>query len=443
MSNRMLVASLALSLGVFLGTLAVNVPGASAQDLFLVNGQIVDPDTEEIHAGNLLILAGRIAGSPDRAPADFTGETIDLNGKWVIPGLIDLHTHAYGNMAPGGAMDGPGTQVVANRMLYAGVTAFLDLFGSEQSLHALRARQHAGEVGGADLYASLSCLTATEGHCTEYGTPTRVMDSPEEAREVVADLATKRPDVVKIVYAPTGRMPSIDRETLAAAVSTATENGIRTVIHINTWEDVRDAVQVGATAVTHVPRSEVIPPDLAQLMASRGMSSIPTLAVETDFQLFVLDETVLNHALARALTTEEIIEAYRTDEIRARASETAERASARRARILASVKTMSDAGVNILAGTDAGNWSTIQGYSIHRELAVMVEAGLTEWQALASATTRAGEFLGRDVGVTAGDVASLVVLEASPLENIANTQRIAMVIHHGEVVDRDKVVSGG
>jgi imidazolonepropionase-like amidohydrolase len=417
--------------------------GVTAQDLFLTNARIVDPAAEQVRDGNLLILDGRIAGSPERAPADFAGETVDLGGKWVIPGLIDLHTHSYGNMAPGDAFEGPGTPVIANRMLYAGVTAFLDLFGSEQSLYALRERQQAGEVGGADLYASLSCLTATEGHCTEYGTPTRVMDSPEDARRVVADLATKRPDVVKIVYAPAGRMPSIDRETLAAAIATATENGIRTVIHINTWDDVRDAVELGASAVTHVPFSEVIPTELAELMASRGVSSIPTLAVETDFRAFVTDTTVLDNPLARALTSERIIEAYRTDEVRAHAEEMAAEAKGRRATILSSVKAMADAGVNVLAGTDSGNWGTIQGFSVHRELAIMVEAGLTKWQALSAATTRAGEFLGREVGVTEGSVASLVVLEASPIEEIANTQRIDMVIHHGEIVDREAIFAGG
>ena len=64
-------------------------------------------------------------------------------------------------------------------------------------------------------------------------------------------------------------------------------------------------------------------------------------------------------------------------------------------------------------------------------------------QALSAATTRAGDFLGRDVGFGEGDLASLVVLEASPIEDIENTQRIDMVIHHGRVVDRESVLAGG
>ncbi|MEM7354591.1 MAG: PQQ-binding-like beta-propeller repeat protein, partial [Acidobacteriota bacterium] len=222
-------------------------------NLFLTGAKIVDPVAREVRQSNLLIEDGRIAGSPEAPPAGFSGKTLDLEGRWIIPGLADLHTHSYGNMAPGNAFDAPGTAVVAERVLYAGVTAFLDLFGREEMLYDLRAKQRRGEAGGADLFASLSCLTATEGHCTEYGVPTRTMDSPQEARNVVNDLAKKKPDVVKIVYSPTGRMPSIDAATLQVAIATAKEHGLKTVIHVNTWQDARDAIEAGASAITHVP----------------------------------------------------------------------------------------------------------------------------------------------------------------------------------------------
>lgn len=84
---------------------------------------------------------------------------------------------------------------------------------------------------------------------------------------------------------------------------------------------------------------------------------------------------------------------------------------------------------------------TFRTHSLHRELIIMVEAGLSPWQALASATTEAGAFLGRDFGVNAGDDANLVVLDASPIADIRNTQAIAMVIHHGAIVDREALLA--
>ena len=415
---------------------------AFAQDLFLTNANLVDPRAESVERGNLLVLDGRIAGRPDRPPPGFSGRTLDVEGRWILPGLTDLHVHSYGNMAPGPVFDGRGTAVIAKRLLYAGVTAFLDLFGSEMQLFALRAEQRAGRAGGADLFASLSCLTATEGHCTEYGVPTRTMDDPEEAVRQVSELAEREPDVVKIVYAPTGRMPSIDKATLEAAIGGATLNGLKTVIHVRTWEDVRDAVELGATAVTHVPGGEIIPPDLAEMMAERGTYSIPTLAVQTEFQDFVNDPAVLDSPLARALATSQIIEAYRTEEVIDHAREGRPRAEEMTHRVMSSVKRMAESGVTILTGTDAGNWGTIQGYSVHRELIKLVEAGLTPWQALQASTTLAGEFLGRSYGLSDGDEANLVVLSASPIEEIRNTQEIELVIHHGVIVDRDSLIAG-
>ena len=273
-----------LALALALGAVCAQPTDVFAQDLYLKNARFLDPESQQIREGSLLVLDGRVAGSPAQAPADFEGRVLDLEGQVVIPGLVDLHTHSYGNMAPGNVFDGVGTETVSRRMLYAGVFAFLDLFGREENMFSIRSAQRAQRavgVTGADLYISASCLTATDGHCTEYGIPTRTMDTPEEARSHVSELAQKGADVIKIVYAPTGRMPSIDKATFAAAVETAQDAGIPTVIHINTWQDVRDAVELGATAVTHVPSREPIPDDLPRLMADRGTVSIPTLAVET------------------------------------------------------------------------------------------------------------------------------------------------------------------
>jgi len=428
------------SLKALLGGLALLLQPAAASaadELLLVNAHIVDPETREVRQGALLIRDGIIVAAPAKAPKDFAGRVLDLTGKWVIPGLNDLHVHSYGNLPTDFA---PGTAGIAARVLSAGVTGFLDLFGDEETLHQLRARQHAGTLGGADIYASLSCLTAPKGHCTEYGVKTRTMATPAEARATVADLARRKPDIVKIVYQPSGKLPSIDKATLAAAVAEARKHGLKTIVHIGTWQEMRDAVEAGATAVTHIPDT-AMPAGLAELMAKRGTVFIPTLAVETDLADYAHDPAVLDNPMARALTTPAVLAAYRTKEFKAQMDASRPADEARNALALASVKQAADAGVRILLGTDAGNWGTIHGYSVHRELSIMVEAGLSPWQALAASTSLAGDFLGRRFGVQPGDEANLVVLDASPIDDIRNTRRIAMVIHHGRIVDREALLA--
>ena len=96
----------------------------------------------------------------------------------------------------------------------------------------------------------------------------------------------------------------------------------------------------------------------------------------------------------------------------------------------------------LLAGSDSGNFGTFQGYSLHRELALMVQAGLPPWAALKAGTTAAGRFLGRRLGVRRGDEATFVVLAASPLVAIAHTQRIRHVMVRGELIDRKQLLAG-
>ncbi|MEZ0244809.1 MAG: amidohydrolase family protein [Sphingomonas sp.] len=414
---------------------------APADDLLLINASIVDPESRKVRKGNLLIRGGVVIAAPAGAVKGFTGQVIDLKGKWIIPGLNDLHTHSFGNQpAWGPAGDAPGTPGIAVRLLAVGVTGFLDLFGDENGLFQIRAQQHAGELGGADVFASLSCLTAPKGHCSEYGVPTRTMSTPVEARAVVADLALRKPDVIKIVYQPSGTLPSIDKPTFAAAVDEARKHGLKTIVHIGTWEEVSDAIEVGATAVTHIP-DPAIPAGMAARMAKSGIAFIPTLAVETDFEDFVYDPAVLDNPMARAVTTPAVIAAYRAKDFIAGADKNRAANEAIQRVALTNVKAAADAGVTILLGTDAGNWGTLQGYSVHRELMIMVEAGLSPWQALAASTNLAGDFLGRSFGVNPGDEANLVILDASPIADIRNTQAIAMVIHHGRIVDRQALLA--
>ena len=205
----------------------------------------------------MLIVDGKLAGFPASKPPDFTGPVIDAGGRWVMPALSDMHTHSVGNFMPPGGFQMMGPEGVARAALYAGVARYLDLFSAEDAIFAARASRTTAKTPGADIFAAGPCLTATKGHCSEYGVPTRIVDSPADAKREVNELATKKPDVVKVVYdhrTYLGRsMPTIDRATLDAVVAAAKANGLKTVVHVGTWEDVRHAILAGAAAVTHTP----------------------------------------------------------------------------------------------------------------------------------------------------------------------------------------------
>ena len=416
--------------------------GLAAQDLALMDAVVLNPADESIHRGVVVIEDGRILSLAEALPPDFDGPSLELDGRYVVPALADLHTHSFGNAAPGTMPQMLGPQGSANAALYNGVAFVLDLFSPEEMILAFRDGQRADGPQGAMLFAAGPCLTATNGHCSEYGVPTRIVDTPEDARREVSDLAGKAPDVVKIVYdhqSYGGRsMPTVDLATLTAVLETAGQHGLKTVIHVGTWDDMREAVLAGADAVTHTPGPQPPPAGLAALMVESGTYHIPTLAVQSEFARMVDDPGLLDDPLLTETVPQALRDIYRDFD----PSQSAFQDWLGYQRILAqpsseAVKSLADAGVPMLAGTDGGNPGVFQGYTVHRELELLEAAGLSPWAVLRSATANAAGFLGHRWGVEPGDEATLVVLDASPLESIANTKRIHAVIQAGVVVDRE------
>lgn len=422
--------------GLSIALLCLPALPAGGEELLLRGGRLIDPVSETVRMGSILIRGDRIAAVLDKPPAEFAGQVLDLGGRWVLPGLHDLHVHAYGNLAPTGVPELLGPEIVAERMLYAGVVGFLDLANFEDAILALRESTHASP-SAADLYAAGAIVTCPGGHGTEYPNPAREVTTPEEARASIAELAAKGPDFVKMVYIPSNpRIPSIDRPTMAAIVDEAGRRGIRTIAHVDHWPDALEAVTAGVAAITHTSHRPP-PAELIALMLDRGTAIIPTLAVQTELARIVERSELLEEPLLEAVAHADLRDLYRRPEgFRPEMDAWMRRQRERRAGYLAAVLAFAEAGVPVLTGTDSGNPGTFQGFSLHRELELLVEAGLSEWQALRAATVDSGAFLGRAVGLAAGAPATLVVLEASPLEDIRNTRSIAEVVHRGHLVDR-------
>ena len=418
------------------------VPPATAQDLALTDAVVLNPADESVQRGVLLIEGGRVVGVADEVPPAFTGEVRDVGGRFVIPALADLHTHSFGNNSPAGMPQLLGPQGTANAALYNGVAFVLDLFSPEEMIFTFRDQRRDEGGQGAVLLAAGPCFTATDGHCSEYGIPTRIVNTPEEARREVEDLAGSRPNVVKIVYDHQSyggvSFPTVDLPTLTAVLQTARELGFRTVVHVGTWQDVREAAEAGADAVTHTPGPDPLPADLAEIMLRTGTYHIPTLGVQSEFARMVDDPGLLDDPLLVETVPGALLDAYRggvNPQVEGWLAWQRTLVEPNRE----AVRRLAAAGVPMLAGTDGGNYGVFQGYSVHRELELLGEAGLSAWAVLRSATTDAARFLGRRWGVEPGDEATLLVLDASPVESIINTKKVFAVIQRGVVVDRESL----
>jgi imidazolonepropionase-like amidohydrolase len=409
--------------------------------LLLANAWIVDPDRASVVQASIIVRDGQIVRIWDRPPVDYEGEIVDLAGRWLIPALVDAHVHSWGNQGPTGTLEIVGTLRSARRALYTGVGAILDLFSAERQILEVRNEQRDGLLPpAADIYAAGALITCTGGHGTEYSVRPRIADTPAQGQQHVRELATAGVDLVKLVYGHGGQFPSMDRWTMEAIVAEARALGLATVVHIRTWQDAAEVVSAGATAITHVP-AQAIPPDAAAVLAERGVPSIPTLTVHMDLAAFADDRSLLSAPLLTATVSPHVVDDYVTmdpsdPDLAARLEAQIRARDVRRRSILA----MGAAGVTLLTGSDAGNLGVFQGYSVHREMALMVQAGLSSWQALRAGTVAPARFLGKRAGFQVGAEASFVVLGGSPVDDIANTERIEAVIHHGQIIDRDALL---
>ncbi len=409
---------------------------AADANYLLKNFVLLDPAHKTSQKAEIWIQKGVIKSlKPNAAPKNFRGKIFDLSGRFIVPGFTDMHDHStLGNPGPGSVRETLTTNDVAKRMLYNGVTAFLDLFGEEKALFAYRAARH---PEGARLYAAGPMMTCTDGHGTDLGMPTRTMDTPEQARIQVRELAKEKPDVIKIAYDHARNYKSLDRPTMAAIISEAKKLGFRTVVHIGTWQDAAEAVDAGATIITHLYESD-IPDSLVKSMVAHKIWEIPTMTYQQDLLNILENRSLLNSPLLERSITKELMQSYRTMNPNGPFTQRMLLWQIKgRDNYYRTLKKLFDAGIPLMTGTDSGDIGVFQGYSVHREMAMFAKAGIDNWSVLQAATSLPKKFFKRPLGINVGDKADLVVLKASPLNDIENTQTIEWVFMDGKLVDRE------
>jgi len=395
-----------------------------AHDLLLTNAKLVDPSRHTIQSTNILIRDGKIAA--EATSGKQPDKTIDLQGKWVIPGLVDLHDHFSCNPLANGDDELFDVHETARVMLYCGVVAFLDLAnGHYDKLFAERNTQRA-EADNFAAESDIYCAGAAFGHWN--------LSSPSATPGKIAGYIKQwQPDVIKLIYGKN----TLDRAKLAAAIGAANKAGVKTVVHIGSWEHAQDAIEAGATAVTHFYDDEVIPMNIARLWSKSKTVSIPTMAVQCDMANFTDHPQLLQSPLLQAIESSKALATF-SDRAHfcTKAQHTLEWQEDDLKNDMDSFRRLQKLKVPMLAGSDSSNMGTFQGFSLHRELKIFQDAGYSPWEALAAGTTSAAEFLGRPSGIAAGDTAELVVLDADPVADISNTQKIFAIVHHGKMLDR-------
>jgi imidazolonepropionase-like amidohydrolase len=344
---------------------------------------------------------------------------IDVTGKFVVPGIINAHGHV------GPAPRDPQLRRYA---LY-GVTTTTSMAADPDDIVEFKAKQKAGDLRGARILTVRYRFTTLPGNGSDYKTP-------DAARQHVDEIARNGADFIKVwLDAQGGRIPKLSREFVAAVLDQARKHGKLTMAHIVELADARMAVDEGVNMLVHNVRDQDIPADFLATLKARNVSVISTLAREEG--MFRAGGTPDDPFFTKGLTPEQRNNlAKKLDTL----AKDPERAASMRAfeQDKVNVKRLWDAGIRFGFGTDSGGASEryfIQGFSEHRQMDLLVQAGLTPMQVIQSFSKNNSEMLGidKDFGTLAkGKAADLLVLAKNPLDDITNMRAIEAVYLGGK-----------
>jgi imidazolonepropionase-like amidohydrolase len=365
-----------------------------------------------IRRTTVLVRDGMIRAVGSDIVIPTSAQTVDGNGKTLLPGLFDAHTHL-------GVMFG---EQFLHDALGFGVTTELEMGGSDASL-ALRKRMAAGGfVDSADLRTAGIVITVPHGHPTQMDGPAIPTLAPGDDVQAFVDARiAEGADYIKVVYEHA--FPTLTKQQLGDVIAAAHRRNKLVVTHITTQRDARDAIAAGTDGLVHIFADSPPEADFAEFAARRHVFVVPTLSVfevvtsASDKPWWQNAPTLVSHITPSMRRT---LDLKMPPGIGAKFKLTHAQSA---------VGALRRAGVSILAGADAPSPGLAHGLSLHRELELLVRSGLTPLEALASATSEPARAFGfHDRGrIAEGRRADLLLVNGDPTVDIRATRDIVGV----------------
>jgi imidazolonepropionase-like amidohydrolase len=446
----------ALALDRFAGGLlllaALGCDSGEKDRIALVGGTVIDVnDGSTIPNAVVVIYQTRIETVAPAAGFEIpeSAEQVDVSGRYLIPGLIDAHVHLR--------------RWALGRYLAYGITTVRDMHGTTDSINALRDEVNLGAIPGPRVFMAGAMIDGSPPAFPDAGVAT----TPAEARELVDQRVLNHADFIKAGF-------RLTPELLRPLVQEAGSLSLSVAAHLG-LTDALTAATAGVRSIEHltgVPEAVGNPVPffaahsrsffdgwnyfekswatldsaelarVAQRLAASRVYLVPTLVLHDTYSR--LDDPAILSSSALDIVPDSEKTRWSVPDLITRAGwGPAEFTAFRNARANQDlfIREFRSAGGVLVAGTDASGPMLIPGLSQHRELELLVRAGLTPRDALSAATRSAAALLAADsLGrIAPGKVADILILTADPLANISNTQSIERIVLRGLIYPADSI----
>ena len=449
----LLFAALLLASGCGGGPAEEPPAGAEATAAVVYSGARLIPGdgAAPVEGGALVVDEGVIihAGPVDGVTAPDGARMVDLAGRTIIPALVNLHGHVgfqRGLTYDAANYTRENIEDHLHRYAYHGVGVIVSMGTDAGELwRDIQRDQAAGRTGGARLFTAgrgLAAPMAGPGAAALRPSAAGVT-SEEEGRALVRELVGQGVSFIKIwVDDRGGTVEKLAPAYYRAIIDEAHQQGVDVIAHVFYHDDAEDLVAAGVDGFAHLVRDREMSDALIDAIVENDVFVMPNLGISERGRHTAPPPWVREPLLAETVAADVL--ARMNDSFSRRDAAAAERAAQSYAQMERSLARLQAAGASLVLGSDSGVQDHVFGLSAHRELELMVAAGLSPMEAIVTATSRSADRLGlADTGrLTVGARADFVVLDGNPLEDITATRRIDAVYLAGAALDRDSLSAG-